>query len=558
MLQTSFRPSNWPSGNASSGHSAGRQTGMNHRFIHLSEDDISMATDSTLTLKSMIEQVTHIYTNEELFGAADGRTQTVEEFEKKIKSLAATYQDLGIEKGDRISLISLPAIEHAVAYHAAAKIGAVPSTLHHRDIPGQLANNIDWIGSTVLVFQSQFSELVSKLPADRIPDQTYIQIGEGTDADLDRQQYSEVIEEGGSPEGDVDVVAEDPGQIVFTSGTTGRPKPITLSNEALIESARSGQHLYRGIRASDTKLMLFAPSFVAWHSHSAPFTNTGAKTVFLDEFDPTRVLNVIEREGITHMSMTPTMWKEVLEEGPEPYDLSSLKMALYGGEIGSPDLIDNVRERICDHVLTAYGTTETAGLGGGAVIHSSELDMKGYQSVGRPMLNSDIIIADVKKEKPKELSRGELGEVLIKGPGVDPEIWGDASEYGDLTVDGWFLTGDLGYMDEDGYLFLEGRLDNLIISKGVNIQAEEVEAILDEHPDVRDIAIVGEPDEEWGQRITAHVYTDTDLVEDELEEWCLDHDELSDFKRPRTYVFHSEELPRTESGKLDRNALLSE
>jgi acyl-CoA synthetase (AMP-forming)/AMP-acid ligase II len=506
------------------------------------------------TLNAMLEQVAHKYPNEELFGVVDGRSCTAGQFHDEVIGVANAYESFGVAPGDRIALLSRSTIKHCAAFFAVAKIGAIPANLHHRDSPGIIAENVDRIDPVVFVYESNFADLVGELPADTLSQRTMVEIDGSDEANLDAIAYEDISDAEGEEPSDPDVSGDDIGMISFTSGTTGSPKPIAIPNRAIIESARNGQHTYQGIVTEDRKLMAYDPPFIAWSAHTFPFTNVGAKTIFAPGFEPSKMLKYIESEEATYASHNTTVWNEALAQGPENYDLSSLKLALYGGEVSSPDLLAKLREKICENLGTPYGATETAGLGGGTLIHSHEIDEKGYESVGRPMLNSDIVVTNAETDGVEELPRGEVGEVLIEGAGVDPKLWHDDG-LEEIQVEGYFPSGDLGYMDEDGYLFLEGRIDNLIISKGINIHGEAVESVLQQHPAVTEVALVGVPNEEFGERVTAHIYPEGELTEAEMEQWCKDHHELSDYKRPRTIVIHDEQLPRTLTGKLDRNAL---
>jgi fatty-acyl-CoA synthase len=249
----------------------------------------------------------------------------------------------------------------------------------------------------------------------------------------------------------------------------------------------------------------------------------------------------------------------LFEQGADrgDYDLSSIKVALFSGEIMDPATLKRIRETICPHVINIYGTTELAGAAG-AVMFEEDMTDEQLASVGKPMLNADIRIIKPGGTRTDEVPAGEAGEVIIRGSSVANLVWNDPAVARKIfEPDGnntWWHSGDMGHFDENGFLYLEGRTDDMIISGGINIMPARVEDVLRSHPDVMEVAVVGSPHPEWGQRVKAFVVSGRpDLSEDELDRFMKDSD-LADFQRPRIYEF-IDDLPRTATGKINRKAL---
>jgi acyl-CoA synthetase (AMP-forming)/AMP-acid ligase II len=217
--------------------------------------------------------------------------------------------------------------------------------------------------------------------------------------------------------------------------------------------------------------------------------------------------------------------------------------------------LNRIRERISPHVINIYGTTETGSCSAGTVMFEEDMTKPGkLSSVGKPLLNADLRVIVPGGDADDEVPPGEAGEVIIRGPSVAGAVWDDAEATRRIFRGPWWYSGDLGRIDADGYLFLEGRTDDMIVTGGINVLPARVEGVLLTHPSVAEVAVVGVLDETWGQRITAFVVCKAEgLDAEQLDRFVRDSD-LSDYQRPRSYVMVPA-LPRTATGKLDRRAL---
>jgi acyl-CoA synthetase (AMP-forming)/AMP-acid ligase II len=269
------------------------------------------------------------------------------------------------------------------------------------------------------------------------------------------------------------------------------------------------------------------------------------------DFDPVAVLQATAEYDVTVFFGAPTAWNAMAQVADEvDADTSSLRLGLYGASPMPKEVLDACMEAFCDDYLQAYGMTEIGPCG--TFQHPDEQRTK-QGSAGLPALNHDLRVVEPDAPPDATVERGEIGEILLAGPCTMREYWNrpDATEASLREGDGreWYYTGDLGYRDEDGYLYVVDRKDDMIISGGENIYPTEVEDVLFSHPDVVEAAVVGEPDDEWGEKVVAYVVADGDA--EALDAAVRESDDLADFKRPRRYYFVSE-LPKNPSGKVQK------
>lgn len=479
---------------------------------------------------------------------------TYAEANDKARRLATGLDSLGIEKGDRVAILSGTSVEHAVTFYACMKLGAIPATLHTMETADRLQWMIDHIGAAALLFQPQFSDLVSELRPGVEDPEHFIGYGDESAVPDDAVAVRSLLRDAPAEEPSTDVTPSDPALINFTSGSTGRPKAIVHSHENCIEAAHLGGQLMYGSLPGDVYLNAFTPSFIAWANATLPLVNLGGTMVFLDEWAPSEIPALVEREGISILWFIPTHWKQILEADIDAYDLQSVRRVGYGGEPMSPALYRRLSDAFGTEIATVYGSTET--LTSGTVLLPEETNPETVDSVGKPMPNVELRIVEPGTGDPTaEVERGETGEVLVRAPTVATGVWDEPDrEESLLHEEGWWISGDLGYVGDDGNLRLEGRVDNMIISGGINIHAESVEQILEEHDAIQSCAIVPTAHEKWGQTLQAYVRTDRDVAADDIDDWCRANPELGNYRRPRSYVF-VEEFPTTATGKIDRAAL---
>jgi long-chain acyl-CoA synthetase len=504
-----------------------------------------------LTIQSALKRACHWYANQPAF-LVDNRTVTYAEFELISRQIASGYQDLGVSKGDRIAFLCESSIDHALAFYAAHWLGVVTVNLHFRETLDHHSALIERLDPAVLVFASEKKSLVASLQ-EKFRDLKTICLNDTTGS-----LYSlKSIMRNFDPLEELPTIAEnDPAVIQLSSGSTGVPKALVHTHASVLETWNGGIYMWSGIDSGDRFLNSFSPSFSVWLVHAGSFLNHGAAVVFQAHWEPVDFLQMVEEKKITCTALTPTQWRTVLESDPEKYDLSSLRMVAYLGEKMAPQELKALIERICPSSCSFYGMTECLGIGGCVIRSSDCLELGKWGSVGRPSLNSDLRIAVSADVAGEGKRANETGEIVVRSASFASESLGDSAwRKCALTSDGWYRTGDLGYVDEDGYVFLVGRADNQISTGGIKVAAEEIELFIETHPDVLEAMVIGEPDEIWGEQIIAFVVPAQDTLTDAaLEMWCREHERLASFKIPKKWHF-LQSLPHNSAGKRDRKVL---
>ena len=516
-----------------------------------------------MTVREMFHRAARWFPNNE--AAVDETTRyTYRELLNEVRRCAALYHALGVRKGDRVALMLYPSTVHCIALFAAFELGALPVGLHVRETAKALVPMVDRLSPRVLVYDASMEgkakELLDSCPAVtglvRARSSVAAELRPGTEPAAEipggLRNYTMDFEP-------MPVYGSDPAAIVLSSGTTGIPKGIVHTNSTLTHGARGGVYNYNGLKPSDGLLNIFTTSFVAWYNASLPFFNVGAKVVFRAKWDPKGYLEAVQKERVTVAFLVPTMWRMLFAQGADSgdYDLRSIKLAAFAGEVMDQTTLRRIQKSISPHLMQIYGTTEL-GASAGTVAFEEDMIGERLASVGKPMLNADVRIVRPGGTRKDELPLGESGEVIIRGPSVANLVWNDPATARRIFepdgADTWWHSGDMGHLDEEGYLYLEGRVDDMIISGGINIMPARVEEVLLSHPDVAEVAVVGIPDADWGQRVKAFVVSRRpELAQEDLDRF-MKESELADFQRPRVYDF-VQGLPRTATGKVDRKTL---
>jgi len=474
---------------------------------------------------------------------------TYAEFDETANRLANALSDLGVEKGDRVSTVLYNGSEIVLTVFACAKLGAVVNPLNYRLPAGEVEYIVNDAAATALVYEADTREAVEGARDDLETVEEFLYIDDEVPAD-DRDFYA-LLEDAPADRPDVVVAEDDTYAFIYTSGTTGRPKGVVHEHRSMVEHnlicTAEG-----GYRRDDVGLSAL-PLYHCAELHAAlfPRIQVGATNVVHHEFDPAAVLRAIEEHGVTLMFAAPTAWNGLAHAAEDvDADTSSLRLGLYGASPMPEEVLEACMEQFCDDYLQAYGMTEIGPCG--AFQHPDEQIPK-QGSAGLPALNHDLRVVDPDAAPDATVEQGEIGEILLTGPCTMREYWNRPEATADSLREHegveWYYSGDLGYRDEDGYLYVVDRKDDMIISGGENVYPSEVEDVLFSHPDVVEAAVIGQPHDEWGEVVVAYVVGDTDA--DTLETFLLDSDDLADFKRPRDYSF-VDELPKNPSGKVQK------
>jgi acyl-CoA synthetase (AMP-forming)/AMP-acid ligase II len=370
--------------------------------------------------------------------------------------------------------------------------------------------------------------------------------------------YEDIVNESSPDEVVTEIDDKDTTILMYTAGTTGFPKGVMLSHTSF------STYVLDNVTPPDPEIeernILTVPLYHVAGIQAMMAAIYGARTLVMErQFEPEEWMTLVEKEKANRAMMVPTMLKQLLDHPSfKKHDLSSLRVITYGAAPMPLPVIRQAMEEFPDvSFINAFGQTETASTitALGPEDHhitgtpeEKEKKLKRLASIGKPM--ADVQMKVIDQETGKTLGPNEVGEILAKGPRVMSGYWKDEEKTAKtIDKDGWVHTGDVGYVDEDGYYFLAGRSSDIIIRAGENISPEELENVIREHPGVEDVAVIGVPDETWGEEPRAVIIPKkgVKVTEEEIMELC--RQKLASFKRPRSVVF-VDELPRNPMGKL--------
>ncbi len=492
----------------------------------------------------------------------DGVTRlTYDEVGERVNTLAHFLQSKDIKPGDRISILDVNSHHFYEAYFAAAGLGAILNPLNVRLAPRELAYIVADAEPRWLLVAPQFAPNISSLFKSQSSLGGILWLGKTPNlkSDIPSFEYGKIISAKKCFE-PVDLQSDDIAHLYYTSGTTGKPKGVPLTHRNVCIHAK-GSIEELSLTENDVWGHI-APMFHladAWATFA--ITRVGGCHVMLPSFAAESALRLIQNENITISNLIPTMLN-LMVKCPEVdnYDLSSLRVILSGG---APIAIDVVRRVIdtfgCDYVQT-YGMTETSPYLTLSLLkdHLKKLPPEEqliYKAkTGRPFKAVKLKVMRDDGISEVQPDDHEVGEIWVRGDTITPGYWNRADETEEAFEDGWLKTGDLAVVDRDGYVNIVDRKKDMIISGGENIYSIEVESVLYEHPQVMEAAVIGIPDEIWGEVIMAAVVVKSGekVSEDKLKEFCRER--LTGFKVPQSIVFLPE-LPKTGSGKVSKKKL---
>jgi acyl-CoA synthetase (AMP-forming)/AMP-acid ligase II len=505
---------------------------------------------------------TSMFSDQEII-VFEGTRFTYGEALARVRRLASSLGELGVKPGDRVAVLQTNCHQFIEIYYATATLGATFVPLNYRAKLPELEYMVTTANVKVLFTGDRYIDMVKRLQPKFSSVQYYVAM-ESTRSDM--LSYEELVEQG-SPDLESAAVEEsDVSILMYTSGTTAFPKGVMLTYGDFTEYVVGTVELADG--SPRGTFLLCAPLYhIAGMASIMTSIWTGRKLVVLRQFDPTEWLTAVQNEKVTHAFVVPTMMKHLIDHPEFPkFDLSSLQNLSYGGAPMPFPVIRRAIEMFPKTMgfVNAFGQTETTSTltvlgpedhrldGTPAEV---ERNLKRLTSVGRPLPDVEVRVFD---EDNKELKTNEIGEIVIRAPRIMKGYAGLESPDADLlNSGGWLHTRDMGYIDEDGYIYLVGRKDDIIIRGGENIAPAEIEAVLYAHPAVDEAAVVGFPDEEWGQRVVAFVVLRPNAVApaEELSEFCRQR--LASFKKPEIIHFVSE-LPKNLVGKILRGELRKE
>lgn len=483
---------------------------------------------------------------------------TYTEINDRVNQLAHALRLFGLNKGDRVGMLSVNCNAFVEVYFATAKVGGIFVPLNYRAKAEELDYMINRAQMRVVFVGGRYLDLIHSI-RNRLPEVQYIVPIEGSEAG----NYEELIASQPPDEILSEIEDDDTTILLFTSGTTGRPKAVPLRHDAFVVYAL--ENVEPANLDIEERNILTVPLYhVAGIQAMLPAIYGGRTLIMMPQFELKQWMETVERERATRAMLVPTMLKWIVDSPDfEKYDLSSLSVITYGAAPMPFDVIKRaigMMPRV--QFINGYGQTESAstltvlGPEDHRIEGTEEEKEKKWKrlrcSIGRPLSDVQIRIVD---EEGRTLAANTVGEIEARGPRIMKGYWGDEQKTAQtLTADGWLRTGDMGYLDEEGYVYLTGRADDLIIRGGENIAPEEVEEVLACHPKIAEACVIAVPDAEFGQQPFACCVLKKGAVctPEEVMEFCRER--IASFKRPRGVAFVVE-LPKNAMGKILRKGL---
>ena len=491
-------------------------------------------------------------------GAKDlARSMTFKEWNERSCRLANALLGLGLKKGDRVAIIAYNRVEWMEMYAAMAKSGLVAVPIMFRLAPLEYEYILQDSEAKAFIVEDSFVEGADSIRGN-LPDmKSYFFMGEGA-APEGYEHYEDLIAKASPEEPDVVVDHSDVWTFMYTSGTTGRPKGVVRTHESytafyILNVAEMG------FDRNDLGLLVMPMCHVNSIFYSFTFTYTQAGVCVYDRmsFDPEHLLETLAKERITFTSLVPTHYIMMLslpEDVKNSYDVSCVKKLLCSSAPARQDTKVDILEYFTNSELfEAYGSTE-AGL---VTLLRPQDQMRKLGSIGREIIGTDVL--KLLDDEGNEVPVGEVGELYSRGPALFSKYWNLPQVTADAFKGEYFSAGDMGRRDEDGYYYLVDRKKNMIITGGENVYPSEVENVVGSHTAVKDVAVIGVPDEKWGESIKAVVILHegcepSEELKKEIISYCVG--KIAGYKKPKTVDFiEDHEMPRTGTGKILHRAL---
>jgi acyl-CoA synthetase (AMP-forming)/AMP-acid ligase II len=475
----------------------------------------------------------------------EGERVTFAEFDRRVDSVANALRASGVRPGDRVAVLDKNSLPYVELLFAAARAGAVQVPVNYRLAPDEIVYIVNNAEAPVLVAGPEFVPVLDEI-ADRLDHTEHLIVAGGSGHAY--QDYAAWSDREATP-------VDDSGEVfvqLYSSGTTGLPKGVMLTHENFLALLPMTDQLW-DLRADSTLMVAMPIYHIAGCTLAVGTIYAGIPGVIMREPDPVGIARAIEAHRVTHVFLVPVLllfMQQIPQVGE--MDLSSLRLLLYGASPISDDVLRGAMRLLPDtRFMQVYGLTETTGAITYLPPEDHVPDGSRLRSAGIPNPSTELSIID--PATGEELPPGEVGEIVCRTPQNMRGYWSLEQATRDAILPGgWLRTGDAGYLDGDGYLYIHDRVKDMIISGGENIYPAEVENVLMSHPAVTDCAVIGVPDEKWGETPKAIVVTDGEIGARELIDFCRSR--LAHFKCP-TSVDRVDTIPRNPTGKVLKRRL---
>jgi long-chain acyl-CoA synthetase len=502
------------------------------------------------TFADIIYRNALLHSDDEAFICGPQRI-TFSQFNARVNSLIHALCSLEVKKGDGIGILSWNCLEYVDVYGAAMKGGFIASPFNPRLHGEELEYLINYSEANTLFIGPELVTTVNSIRSRLSRVKHYISFGASAP---DMVSHHELLATHPSDEPDMNVSKDDPFLIFYTSGTTGVPRGALYTHHRKLDNTRI-KALEMGTKPGDRHIMVLPFFHIGGDSHVWPFFLVGGCNVIMPQrsFDSDAVLQAIQDEKATDIQIVPTQLNSVLfRQDLKEYDLSSLNRIYYAASPMPVELLRKGLEVFGPIFSQGYGQTESgpqiASLPRKAhqVLDRSLEEQKVLSSCGQPSLGVQVRVVD---EKNNDVEPGVVGEIITQSDSIMVEYWHRPKETSEVLIDGWLHTGDLGYYDEKGFIYIVDRKKDMIVTGGENVYSREVEDILYMHPAIAEVAVIGIPDPEWVERVHAVVAlkADATAAENEIIAFCKEH--LASYKAPKSVEF-LDSLPKNPQGKI--------
>jgi fatty-acyl-CoA synthase len=472
---------------------------------------------------------------------------TYQQLEQRVQELAVKLLDAGLSKGDRIALLSPNHISYFDLFFACRRIGAIFVPLNWRLSRKEIASLVEDCSPKCIAFHSRCHSLTVGLNGHfflQVDSTEYEQLGSTIESQIKKSGYDSKSKR--IPPAEME--ESDPCAIVYTGGTTGKSKGVVLTNGSIFWNSINTILSWK--LSSNDITVTYMPMFHSGglNALTLPLLHCGGTVVIAQEFEVEKALKIINQEGCTIILMVPTMYHMIVQSPIfHVTNFPTMHTFLSGG---APCPLSIYQSFKAKGLLfkEGYGLTEAGP--NNFYIHPDQVKKK-RGSVGKPMFYNRVKLVD---DCGAEVGLGAVGEVAIQGGHLFDHYWNNQEATEEALRDGWLYTGDLGTRDEDGDYYIVGRKKDMIITGGENVYPLEVEHIISQHDVVREVSVIGLPDEKWGEIVTAVivVHDGLSLSEEDVKAYCFSH--LGRYKVPKRVIFVSE-IPKTPVGKIDKKEM---
>jgi acyl-CoA synthetase (AMP-forming)/AMP-acid ligase II len=478
-----------------------------------------------------------------------GRRHTFRQVRDRVQRLMTGMARLGVRKGDRVATLMWNSAEMMEVNLAAMRLGAVFTPYNYRLKAGELAYVAENSGPSLAVADERCQGLAAEVLPGFLPRESLFTTARGTAGAF--ASYEHLIASNEPHRGSVAVKGEDPCQLLYTSGTTARPKGVVLSHDNVLWNAFNMIHA-RGDASGDISLVV-GPLFhaAALNSHYVPRLALGSTLILMDKFEPEEMMSLIETERANIVPGNPTLFIMLLDHCANKRHDTSAVTKLTSGSDKLPDQVKKELMRLFPNtrgVYDIYGLTEA---GPCVTCLDARDSLRKTACVGPPLPFVQVRLLD---DEGLAVGAGSPGEIAVRGPNVMTGYYGMPEATSQVIRDGWLYTGDLARADEEGFLYIVDRKKDMIVSGGENVAAREVEEVLFAHPDVLKAAVLGIPDPKWGEKVTAAVILrpGRQATKEEIRGFLKER--LAGYKVPKAVYFVAE-FPESGAGKVQKNKL---